>query len=40
VRTEGGENMNGQRRWRAIELRSRKVMGRVGREIRAGADRT
>lgn len=26
MRAEGGEKMNGQRRWRAVELRSRKVM--------------
>lgn len=30
----------GQTRWRAVELRSRKVTGRVGRGNAAGADRT
>lgn len=38
MRAEGVEKMNGQRRWREIELRSTEVKGRVGNV--AGADRT
>lgn len=40
VRAGGVEKMNGERRWRAVELRSTTVKGRVGRENIAGADRT